>query len=187
MLEGNILIGIVAALVVLLQLRTLYQAFKYKRVIDEKNIQLMQLYLDSKFIYKGLIDSLKSLSSTDFCSFFIQQIKDYYNLEEIIVIDSVKMMGEERKSIRKGISIEFAKSDIESMLKSVTGHDLNEFEINISDIDYVVYLSRLSGSSDEENDGVIICVETAPSLLSKNEKIGLKNCVSLLKNRLMYD
>jgi vacuolar-type H+-ATPase subunit C/Vma6 len=186
MVENNLLIVIVASLLVLLQLRTLYQTFKYKRVIDEKNIQLMQLYLDSKFIYKGLTDSLKSLSSTDFCSFFIQQIKDYYNLEEIIVIDSVKMMGEERESIRKGISIEFAKTDIESMLKSVTGHDLKEFEINISGIDYVVYLSRL-GASDEDNDGVIICVETGPSLLSKNEKIGLKNCVSLLKNRLMYD
>ena len=62
-------------------------------MVDEKNIQLMQLYLDSKFINKGLIDSLKSLSSTDFCALFIQHVKDYYNLSEIIVIDSVKMMG----------------------------------------------------------------------------------------------
>ncbi len=183
----NSTLGVVfCVLVVSLQLKTLYQMIQYKKTIDKKNMQLMQLYLDSKFIYKGLVDSLKSVSSTDFCSFFIAQIKDYYNLEEIIIIDSVKMMGKERTSIKKGSVIEFAKSDVEKMLRSVKGHDLKNFDTTIGGTDYVLYISRLA-VADDDNDGVIICVESAPSLLSNNEKIGLKNCISLLKNRLLYD
>jgi hypothetical protein len=186
MVGDNLLGVVVGTIVVLLQLRVLYQVVRYRRTIDEKNVQLMQLYLDSKFIYKGLIDSLKSVNSTDFCSFFIQQIKDYYNLEDIVIIDSVKMMGNERKSIKKGSGVEFSRPDIEKMAQSVRGYDMYEFEANIGGKDYTLYFSKLATAS-ENNDGVIICIESRPSLLSKNEKIGLKNCVGLLKNRLVYD
>ena len=72
------------------------------------------------------------------------------------------------------------------MLESIEGHDLKDFKINIGGMDYIIYLSKLSAAS-EDNDGVVICVENAPSLLRKNEYIGLKNCISLLKNRLIYD
>lgn len=175
-----ILISVVALLIVLL-----YKISQYIKKIDNKNMQLMQFHLDSKFMHKGLIQSLRSSDSKKFCIALMQQIKDYYNLEEIIIVDSVKMMGKDKKSITKGAAINFLREDIEPMLRMLSSHELKKFNITSDKRNYILYISRLA--IVEDSDGVVICVENVPSLLGKNEKRGLENCINLLKNRLLYD
>ena len=51
----------------------------------------MQLYLELKFLYKNLILSTQTSSSENFCIELILAIKEYYNLEEVIVVDSIHM------------------------------------------------------------------------------------------------
>lgn len=178
--------GVLAILIVSLQLRAFYKISQYKKKIDKKNKQLMQFYLDTKFISKGLVDSLVAPHSTNFCNSLIEQIKNYYNLEEIIIIDSVRMLAEkDPHTTTKNAVINFVKADIEPMLRMLSGHNIKKFNMKISDEEYVLYVSKLVAT--EENDGVIICVEMAPSLLNKNEKISLENSINLLKNRLLYE
>ena len=80
---------------VLLSMVVLYFLFKivfdWKKGLDKKNLNLMQLYLELKFLYKNLILSTQTSSSENFCIELILAIKEYYNLEEVIVVDSIHM------------------------------------------------------------------------------------------------
>jgi hypothetical protein len=176
---------ILTVLVVTIHVNACYKIMRYKKEVDEKNMQLMQFYLDAKFINKALVDSLKLSHSINFCKDLIERIKDYYHLEEIIIIDSLTNIAVVNKNINKDMNILFTKEDIKPMLHELTGHGVKEFKMKIKGKEYVLHVSKLS--SIEKSDGVIICVELAPSLLNKNEKLGLENSVNLLKNRLFYD
>jgi len=39
----------------------------------------------------------------------------------------------------------------------------------------------------DEGNGMIVCIEDAPSLLTTQEKTSLENCINLLKTRLLYE
>ena len=55
----------------LLSMVVLYFLFKivfdWKKGLDKKNLNLMQLYLELKFLYKNLILSTQTSSSENFC------------------------------------------------------------------------------------------------------------------------
>ena len=70
-------LGIVLTiLVITIQVYAWYKISRYQKEIDEKNMQLMQFYLDSRFINKSLVDSLKASHSINFCKDLIERIKD---------------------------------------------------------------------------------------------------------------
>jgi hypothetical protein len=56
--------------------------------------------------------------------------------------------------------------------------------IELREKTYEIYVSRIV--SRDEGDGLIVCVEHAPTLLSRQEKISLENSINLLKTRLLY-
>jgi len=151
----------------------------------KKNKHLLRFYLNSQFINKLLIESVKVSYASDFCSFLIEQIKDYYNLQELIIIDSVESISEYHGNTIKSLAIQFVKQDIESLIRMLSGHHLRQFNINVNNRNYILYISKLT--SVKQSDGVIICIEPAPCLLSKSDKIGLENSIILLKNRLFYE
>jgi hypothetical protein len=171
--------------VILLQILLFYKIISYKTILDNKNVQLIQFHLDTKFICKGLIDSLCISDSATFCNALIKKIKEYYNLEDIIVIDSLSMIdGENNTAIRSEV-ISFLKNNINKISKNLQDHKLTKVSINNTKMNYVLYLSRLM--EKDEGDGLIVCVENTPTLLNKNEKTSLENCINLLKTRLIYE
>lgn len=180
----SINIELLLILALLMQAITIYKIIHYKKTIDKKNMQLLQFHLESKFLHKGLVNSLKCSDSRKLCRNLMQQIKEYYNLEEIIIVDSVKMMGEDR-NFTKGAVINFLRQDIEPMIRMLKSHELKKFNLDIGKQTYVLYISRLA--IVDGSDGVIICIENAPSLLTPTEQKGLENSINLLKNRLLYD
>ena len=84
-------LNVILSVLVVVLLLVVKKIFNWKQKIDKKNVRLMQLYLELKFLYKNLTDSAAITSSTVFCRNLIASIKEYYNLEEIVIIDSVKM------------------------------------------------------------------------------------------------
>lgn len=162
-----------------------YQFLQKEKTIMKKNKYLFEFHLNSKFLNKLLIESLRVSSSADFCPFLIEQIKDYYNLQEIIIIDSVESISEYHGDTIKSSAIQFVKKDIVSLTRMLSGHHIKQFSININDRNYILYISKLT--TIKQSDGVIICIEHAPCLLSTSDKIGLENSIILLKNRLFYD
>ena len=171
--------------VILLQILLFYKVINYKKILDNKNIQLIQFHLDTKFICKGLIDSLCISDPVAFCNALIKKIKEYYNLEDIIIIDSLSMIdGENNTAIRSEI-LKFIQKNMQQISKNLHDHKLTKVNIDNSRMQYVLYLSRLMGKG--EGDGLVICVENSPALLNKNEKTSLENCINLLKTRLVYE
>lgn len=89
---------VLVIVIMLLQIAVFYKIAGYKKMIDQKNIQLIQFYLDTKFICKGLIDSLRISDPLEFCKGLIAEVKEYYNLEDIIIINSIKIFDDENNT-----------------------------------------------------------------------------------------
>lgn len=176
---------ILALFLILLIILLLYKVIRYKKALDSKNVQLIQFHLDTKFLCKGLIDSLSISDSSIYCNLLIKRIKEYYNLEDIIIIDSLSMMAGENNTATRSVIVDFIQKNIKQITKNLHDHRLTKISIDNSQMQYVLYLSRLM--EKDEGDGLIVCVEKTPALLNKNEKISLENCINLLKTRLIYE
>lgn len=143
-------------IVIGIQFFTMFKINKYKKIIDEKNIKLVQFYLDTKFMYKGLINSLSIPESAKFCAELIGQIKDYYNLEELFIIDSLSMMIPNNNKLKNEIA-KAVKTDIDKSFYQSKLHSLKTSLINVGNKEYILHISKLTPG--EDSDGVIICVE----------------------------
>ncbi len=184
MISDNLEIALVI-FVILFQMAVFYKIIGYKKMIDQKNIQLIQLYLDTKFICKGLIDSLRISDPSVFCKGLMGEIKDYYNLEDIIIIDSIKMVDGENNTVLRSEVIKFIQKNIKQISGDLNEHKLVKLSMSILEKKYVLYLSRLI--TTDEGNGLVACIEHAPSLLNTHERISLENCINLLKTRLIYE
>ncbi len=157
---------------------------KYHKSLEEKDVQLVQFYLDNKFLYESLVDGLNTPSPTVFCSWLIKKIKDYYNLEDLIIVDSISMPYGENNTILRNEIFEFIKENSRRIYSAIDDHRLSRFVCKTKNRQYHIYISRIV--SQEESDGLIVCVENAPSLLSRQEKLSLENIINLLKTRLLF-
>lgn len=169
---------------ILIQVTTLYILIKYRKSIDKKNIELMQFYLDTKFLQRMFVNNIQNSNTLEFCQEFISKIKDYYNLEEIIIIDSLKQFDFRENTIMNNSVIKFLQENIDKFSQQLNGYNLIRENINIYNTQYVLYLSKLTRTDKE--DGLIVCIEHLSPLLSKHKKNALENCVHLLKTRLTY-
>lgn len=146
----------------------------------------MQLYMELNFLYKNISDSLTNECRVSFCGKLIDSIKEYYNLEDIIVADSVTLDRNDSTidAIKKAVVVFLF--DNEPRIKNLLREE--EFVTRIlEDLDtkYVLYIFPIDPYTS--NSGFVICVESYPSLLSKSELTGLKSNVSLLRAKLLSD
>ncbi len=158
--------------------------FKYKKLLDEKNVQLIQFYLDTKFLYKNLVDSISISDTSAFCSGLIKNIKEYYNLEDIIIIDSIKMISGENNTVLRNEIITYIQENLAKINSNIHEYKLTKFNCITIQKTYEIYVSRIV--STDESDGLIVCVECSPTLLSQQERTSLENSINLLKTRLLY-
>jgi len=81
--------NIIILIAILLQCILVASVLKYRKRLDEQNKKLIQFYLDAKFICKHLVESLTISDSSNFCNALLHEIKEYYNLDDILVVDSI--------------------------------------------------------------------------------------------------
>lgn len=160
---------------------------RYHVILNKKNLKLIQLYLDSRFIRKGIMDNLSTTDNSVFCKKLIIDIKLYYNLEQIFIIDSLQM---KEKSVTSRIEIEIC-NHISNRVRQIN-KTLKYNRIYISNLyivaedgEYILYITPIS--MDKTSDGYIVCIEKAPSLLDEHEIMSLETAINLLKTRLLYD
>jgi hypothetical protein len=161
-----------------------YKTLKYKKSTDEKNVQLIQFYLDTKFMCKCLVDSLNISDPISFCTSLMLEIKEYYNLEDIIIIDSIKMISGESNTALRNEIVKYIQDNFQTITAELHDYMLVKFNFEAKHKSHVIYISRIL--SKDEGDGLIVCVERSPSLLTKQEKRSLENSINLLKNRLLH-
>ncbi|HJK86967.1 MAG TPA: hypothetical protein QKA08_04290 [Candidatus Megaira endosymbiont of Nemacystus decipiens] len=171
-----ILIAIIIALSVKL--------YRLMRLIDKKNIELIKYHLDTKFICKHLLESLKTSDPNVFCAEFIKKIKDYYYLEDLIIIDSLYVDNKETPTLLRKSIVKHIRSNIDSISKELSNRNLVKSRFCFKKVEYNIHISKIS--SLQECAGLIVCVEKSPSLLAVQERNSLENSINLLKNRLFY-
>ncbi|RTK92472.1 MAG: hypothetical protein EKK61_04300 [Rickettsiales bacterium] len=91
--------------------------------------------------------------------------------------------GENNTRLRSDV-IKYIQKNADNILKNLDEYELIKYNFSTINKNYEIYISRIV--SKEEGDGLIVCVENAPTLLTKQEKTSLENCLNLLKNRLLY-
>lgn len=157
---------------------------KWKKLVDKRNIQLMQLYLELKFLYKNLNSSVVSDSGEHFCRDLIQSIKEYYNLVELIIIDTIHLPfhTDTFNGLKQSV-YNFLKDNIKEVSETLKFKKFSSITITIEKKEYVLYIFPLAPNTSDS--GFIICLENSPTLLSQNELLGLENNINLLKTRLL--
>ena len=130
------------------------------------------------------MNSISISNTSEFCAQLIKSIKEYHNLEDVIVIDSIIMLSGENNTLLRSEIIKYIQKNIIRIRAAIEGHRLARFSCKISNSTYIIYISSIA--SKDEGDGLIVCVEQAPSLLTKQEKNSLETSVNLLKTRLLY-
>lgn len=79
----------------------------------------------------------------------------------------------------------FVQCNLHILKEKFKTKDVVVLNTKIKNKKYILYIAELAQGID--CDGFIICVENFPSLLSKNELLGLESNINLLKTRLFYD
>lgn len=162
-----------------------FKLFSYKRRLFRKNTQVIQSFLDIKFFSKNLKNSLEIDNHNEYSQILIDKIKDYYSLEDIVIVKSLDVLsGENNTKLRSDI-LKYCKENISSITKYLDNYKVINFIVSLSDRSrYVVYVSKFE--KDHGLNGFILCIEQYPALLTEIEIAGLENCINLLKTRLIY-
>ena len=176
-------VNIVTCLVIIvgLVIMIIMKSIKY---CDRKNQKLIQLYLELKFLHKNLNNLENSLTSLNFSFELIESIKEYYNLEEIIIFDSINMeFKTSRPKVLKKEIHDFLQKNFTRISKNFTTQEYIKNKIKVNGKEYVLYIFKLAYNSD----GFVVCVEDFPSLLTNYELLGLATNVALLKVNLLHE
>ncbi len=177
--------NIIILIAVLLQCILVASIFKYRKRLDEQNKKLIQFYLDAKFICKHLIESITISDSSSFCTSLLHEIKEYYNLDDILVVDSISSLNGENNTKNRSSIIKYIHKNINEINQNIVEHQLLKVSAAIEGRQKVLYISALMGK--DEGNGMVICIEDAPCLLTEQGKTSLENCINLLKTRLLYE
>ncbi|MGC0371377.1 MAG: hypothetical protein DGJ47_000063 [Rickettsiaceae bacterium] len=174
----------VAIFFIILALILAIKMYQLHNIIDQKNIELIKYHLDTKFICKNLLESLSTSDPNIFCSEFIKKIQDYYYLEDLIIIDSLKMNHSENKTVLRRDVVSYIRNNTDTISYQLSSKNLVNFQFHMDDKCYNIHISRISAI--EGCEGLVVCVEKSPSLLAAQERNSLENSINLLKNRLFY-
>jgi hypothetical protein len=158
--------------------------YKINTYFDKKNKKLIQLYLELKFVHKNLSNLMGNFNSFETSINLIESIKEYYNLEDIVIFDSVNM---EFKTSRPRVLKRELNVFLQKNLKRVSEKfKTQECIIDKTEIDgkkYIIYIFNLFDNSSS----FIVCVEDFPALIASHELLGLSINISLLKIKLLHE
>lgn len=180
----QVIVVVIMIAITVSQIYILMKISEYKKILESKNIKLVQFYLDMKFLGRAILENLNLSDSNLFCRKLISEIKEYYNLEDVIIIDSIAMATGEKSTPVRSLVVEKIGLEFKRIKKEISHNQLYSEEISINDKTYIFYTSSIT--PDVTNDGIIVCIERGPSLLTEQELVSLENSINILKTRLIY-
>ena len=181
----NILLSPTVIFLIFTQCIFLYKVWCYRLMLKKKDIKLIQHYLDVKLLQDMLSDNLTITNDKAFCAHAISFITEYFNIDNVIIIDSLnETYGSKFEDDAKYQEIiKYLKTHQQDFINTLSENELVSLEMNSKDCNLNLHISYFI--SDESSDGMIICVENTPSLLSKVEIATLTAIINLLKKRLL--
>ncbi|AFC70788.1 hypothetical protein MC5_02005 [Rickettsia australis str. Cutlack] len=68
------------------------------KTLKEKNLSIIQFYLDKKLLYNHLNKNLKSPRTENYANSFLENIKSYWKLDDIRMISQEELVGDQELS-----------------------------------------------------------------------------------------
>lgn len=162
----------------------IWRYITFVRLIDTKNQHLIEYHLDMRFLSKILSDNLLISDSVIFCKRLVEDIKQYYNLHDLIIVDSLESVEFEPSDSFRLKIIDVIKNNCEKLQSELIKKKIIKMNSEIEKTEYMLLITPINLESP--CDGFIICVETVPALLEEYELFSLVNSLNLLKTRMMY-
>ncbi|MFK7973634.1 MAG: hypothetical protein AB8B66_02050 [Rickettsiaceae bacterium] len=160
-----------------------YIILKYKTLLNQKNVQLTQVYMGQHFIHQSLSESINTSDSKLFCNNLMMRIKEYYNLRDIILVDSIKNLSKNHILSLNNDIVEFIQNNLAEIevMSSLPDHGLTRIQGIYKNESYQFCITP-----DISLNGLIICIENHGILWNKQDNEGLEGQLNLLKHRLNY-
>jgi hypothetical protein len=153
--------------------------------MSKKNIMLLRLNLDMSFFAKVLKKNLDVADASIFCTHFIDDIKQYYNFEDLVVIDSINTFNNRLHDPLRAKMLSTLINNLSAIRKKLQSDQVVLREITLEDErSYTMYIFPIE--NDTGTDGFIVCLESLPSLLDNHEITTLTNAISLLRSKLLH-
>lgn len=164
---------LVSSLVVILIITLLIQLLRLNKEINEKNMRLIQFYLDRRFVSKCIVNILVSLDLKQCYLNLIKDIKDYFQLDDFIVL---KGNSDTFNSLFFNEEIKEFLQDEKLDAKLECFH-ISSKSIITSKGEYRLYIYHYS---PENPNNKIICIKKEPYHLNDNAISTLQNLMNLL-------
>lgn len=117
----NILYPLLISIFIFLVVVVISKITRYKKTLKEKNLSIIQFYLDKKFLHNHLNKNLKSPRNENYANSFLENIKSYFKLDDIRVISQKELESDqELSSLFKEKLEEVAASFLDETKKDIT-------------------------------------------------------------------
>lgn len=117
----NILYPLLISIFIFLVVVVISKITRYKKTLKEKNLSIIQFYLDKKFLHNHLNKNLKSPRTENYANSFLENIKSYFELDYIRVISQKELESDqELSSLFKEKLEEVAASFLDETKKDIT-------------------------------------------------------------------
>lgn len=117
----NILYPLLISIFIFLVVIFISKMTRYKKTLKEKNLSIIQFYLDKKFLHNHLNKNLKSPRAENYADSFLENIKSYFKLDDIRIISQEELANDqELSSLFKDKLEEIAISFLDETKKDLT-------------------------------------------------------------------
>ncbi len=172
-MEKYLLVFVLICVVIIIILAVKLSSLK--KELDDKNVRLIQFYLDKKFINKSIVNLAYYYEIDQSHLDFIENIKNYFQIEDIVMLtknNSIFKTSSSNKQLDKFVQDKVAHQNL----------DLQPFYISSESIltkqgQYKLYFYPYLENSF---NNIIICVKKEPGSLNKDEISTLKDLLNLL-------
>ncbi|HJD55934.1 MAG TPA: hypothetical protein LFW21_04795 [Rickettsia endosymbiont of Pyrocoelia pectoralis] len=95
----NILYPLLITIAIFIVMVVIAKIIKYEKTLKEKNLSIIQFYLDKKFLHNNLEKSFKSPKAENYAHSFLESVKAYFGLDDVKIISKEEMLKDAELSL----------------------------------------------------------------------------------------
>ncbi len=175
---NSLMLGIIVTVIFVTIL--IVRLFILGKELRHKDLKLMQYYLDKKFLYNSITSGTNKLEIRTFQIDLIENIKIYFQLDEIIVIrheeiaSGLQENGSFKKQLYDCILTHYQQQPANAAQSIITSIEHNKNK-------YTIFMFFRPKEKERKKYEVIVCTKNAKEILSKDEIMTLDMLINLLR------
>lgn len=166
----NIVYPLLISIFLFLVVVVITKIIKYEKNLKDKNLNIIKLYLDKKFLHNHLTRSFKAPKPKNYAESFLENIKIYFKLDDIRIISQEELAkDEELRLLFKDKLEELATGFLSETKKDIAAlHEVLHNKETNGKKEHRLYVYMLSEQAKKQDVQNLIYVKS-PYEFSKNE------------------